>query len=201
MARSVGIDRGQVVEVAAELADAHGLDKLTLAQVAARLGIRLPSLYNHVDGLPGLQHKLALLAGRQLLEQISRAAIGKAGDAAVIAVGQAYRRYVLDHPGRYAATVRAPAPNDTEMQQIGQAIIEVILAVLEPYGLDEEAAIHAIRGLRSIAHGFATLEMAGGFGMPLDRDESFLRLLRTYMAGLRTAGSSEKVDLSSTSLP
>lgn len=190
MARSVGIDRGQVIEVAAELADAHGLEKLTLAQVAARLGIRLPSLYNHVDGLPDLYHELALLAGRQLLERISRAAIGKAADAAVIAVGQAYRRYVLEHPGRYAAIVRAPAPDDVELQQVGQAIIEVVLAVLEPYGLDEEAAIHAVRGLRSIAHGFATLELAGGFGMALDRDESFLRLLRAYATGLRPTDNS-----------
>lgn len=190
MARSVGIDRGQVVAVAAELADAHGLEQLTMAQVAARLGVRLPSLYNHVEGLPGLQHELALLAGRQLLERISRAAIGKAADAAVIAIGQAYRRYVLEHPGRYAAIVRAPAPDDTELQQVGQAIIEVVLTVLEPYGLDEAAAIHAVRGLRSIAHGFATLERAGGFGLPLDCDESFLRLLRAYVAGLRPAGHS-----------
>jgi AcrR family transcriptional regulator len=190
MARSVGIDRDQVVKVAAELADANGLEQLTLAQVAARLGVRLPSLYNHVDGLPGLQRQLALLAGRQLLEQISRAAIGKASDAAVIAVGQAYRRYVLEHSGCYAAIVRAPTPDDAELQGVAQAIVEVVLAVLEPYGLDEEAAIHAVRGLRSIAHGFATLERAGGFGLPLDPNESFLRLLRIYVAGLRTAGNS-----------
>jgi len=48
----------------------------------------------------------------------------------------------------------------------------------------KEAAIHAVRGLRSIAHGFATLELAGGFGMPLDCEESFLRLLRAYVTGL-----------------
>src|SRR5439155_17306234 len=98
------------------------------------------------------------------------------------------RAYVLEHPGVYAATVRAPAPDDLELQQASQAIIEVVLAVLEPYGLDEEAAIHAVRGLRSIVHGFATLELAGGFGLALDRDESFLRLLRAFIAGLRAEG-------------
>lgn len=60
--------------------------------------------------------------------------------------------------------------------------------MLELYGLDEAAAIHAVRGLRSIVHGFATLELAGGFGLPLDCDESFLRLLRAYVAGLHSAG-------------
>jgi len=184
MARSVGIDRAQVVAVAAELADAGGLDQLTLAQVAARLGVRLPSLYNHVDGLPGLRRELALFGLRQLLDRISRAAIGKAADAAVIAFAQAYRGYILEHPGVYAATVRAPTHDEPERQQLGQAIIDVILAVLEPYGLGEQGAIHAVRGLRSIVHGFTMLELAGGFGMPLDRDESFQRLLRAYVAGL-----------------
>ena len=189
MARSVGIDRARVITVAAELADAVGLDQLTLAAVAARLEVKLPSLYNHVDGLPGLRHALALFGLRQLLERMRRAAIGKAEDVAVLAVGQAYRAYVLEHPGVYAATVRAPAPDDLELQQAGQAIIEVVLAVLEPYSLDEEAAIHAVRGLRSIVHGFATLELAGGFGLALDRDESFERLLRAFIAGLRAEGT------------
>lgn len=191
MARSVGIDRERVVAVAAELADEVGLDQLTLAQVAARLGVRLPSLYNHVEGLPGLRRELALRGLRQLLERLGGAAIGKSGDAAMLAVGLAYRRFVLEHPGVYAATVRAPAPDDREVQQVSAAIVGVVLAVLEPYGLDEDATIHAVRGLRSIAHGFATLELAGGFGIPLARDESYLRLLRAYVAGLRAGAPAD----------
>ena len=191
MARSVGIDRERVVAVAAELADEVGLDQLTLAQVAARLGVRLPSLYNHVEGLPGLRRELALRGLRQLLERLGGAAIGKSGDAAMLAVGLAYRRFVLELPGVYAATVRAPAPDDREVQQVSAAIVGVVLAVLEPYGLDEDAAIHAVRGLRSIAHGFATLELAGGFGIPLARDESYLRLLRAYVAGLRAGAPAD----------
>jgi AcrR family transcriptional regulator len=186
MARSVGIDRGQVVASAAELADEHGLDQLALAQVAARLGVKLPSLYNHVAGLPGLRRELALLALRQLQERMSRATIGKSGDGAVMALALAYRGYATEHPGLYAATVRAPEPGDQAHLQASQAIIEVVLAVLEPYRLGEAGAIHAVRGLRSIVHGFATLEQAGGFGIPLDREESFLRLVRGFIAGLHT---------------
>lgn len=189
MARSAGVTRERVVALAAELADAKGLDQLTLADVAAALGIRLPSLYNHVDGLPGLRRELALLAVRQLAERIGRAAVGVAGDEAVIAVGLAYRAFVLERPGLYAAIVRAPAPDDRELQQASAALVDVVLAVLAPYRLGDDAAIHAVRGLRSIAHGFATIEQAGGFGLALDRDESYLRLLRAYVAGLRATAS------------
>ena len=186
MARSVGVTREQVVEVAAELADAGGLEQLTLARVAAQLGLRLPSLYNHVDGMAGLHRELALLGGRELLARVSRAAIGKSSDVAVIALAQAYRGYVMEHPGVYATTLRAPAPEDATLRELADTFIRVALAVLEPYNLSEDAAIHAVRGLRSIVHGFATLDLAGGFGLPLDRDESFLRLLQAYLAGLRT---------------
>mgnify|MGYP000849797201 FL=1 len=185
MARNARIDRAQVVAAAAQLADAHGLDQLTLAQVAAQLRVRLPSLYNHIDGLPGLHRELARRGVRQLLERMSRAAIGKSEDDAVLAIAHAYRAYVLEHPGVYAASVRAPAPDDAELLALSQELITVVLAVLAPYRLSEEGAIHAVRGLRSVAHGFATLESAGGFGMALDREASFRLLVQALIAGLR----------------
>ena len=184
MARSVGVTRERVVAVAAELADEVGLQELTLAQVATQLGVKIPSLYNHVDGLPGLQRELAMLGIRELGERLRDAAVGKAHDDAVLAMGQAYRAYVLEHPGRYAASVRAPHPEDRELQQLSSWVVGVVVTVLRPYELGEEGTIHAVRGLRSVAHGFATLERAGGFGMPLERDTSFLLLMRTFIAGL-----------------
>jgi AcrR family transcriptional regulator len=192
MARSVGINRIQIVKVAAALADAHGLEHLTLAQIAVELGVRLPSLYNHIDGLAGLRRELAMYGIRELLGRVSHATIGKSFDQAVLALAQAYRNYILEHPGCYAATVRAPEPNDLELQQVSQAVLDVALAVLEPYNLDPRTIIHAVRGLRSIIHGFATLELGGGFGMPVDREESFQRLLHAYLVGLRDVVPSEE---------
>ena len=42
------VTREQIVAVALELLDEAGLDGLTLRQLAARLGIRAPTLYWHV---------------------------------------------------------------------------------------------------------------------------------------------------------
>ncbi len=186
MARRVGVTREQLITVAGQLADANGLEQLTLAQVAERLGIRIPSIYNHVNGLPGLRRELSILGGRQLMERIQRAAVGKSSDEAVIALAQAFRHYAMEHPGLYAASVRAPAADDPEAQRFGREIVDVVLAILEPYHLNETDAIHAVRGLRSLIHGFVMLELAGGFGMPVDREESFLFLVKAYLAGLHT---------------
>ncbi|PKO12235.1 MAG: TetR family transcriptional regulator [Chloroflexi bacterium HGW-Chloroflexi-10] len=187
MARSVGVTREKLITVAGQLADTHGLEHLTLAQVANELGIRVPSVYNHVDGIPGLHRELAILGGRQLMEKINRAVIGKYVDEAVIALAQVFYHYANGHPGLYAASVRAPAADDLVAQQFVREIVEVVLAVLAPLQLEETNAIHAVRGLRSIIHGFVMLERAGGFGLPINREESFQFLINTFIIGLRTS--------------
>src|SRR6266566_6671100 len=168
MSRRVGLDHAAVVEAAAKLVDEEGIYQLSLGRLAERLGIRTPSLYNHVAGLPGLKHDLALYCLRDVLNHLLHATIGKSRAEAVFAFANAYRAYARKTPGRYALTLQAPDPGDRELQAVAQQIIEVALAILAPYKLGEEEAIHAIRGLRSIVHGFISLEGAGGFAMPVD---------------------------------
>jgi AcrR family transcriptional regulator len=183
-----GLTREAVVEAAASLADEQGLDGFTLSELASRLGVRTPSLYNHVAGLGGLRRELALLGLREMGRRIGRAAMGKTTDEATFAVARAYRDFVKERPGLYAATVRSSRlayPDDPDFEAAEREAYEAVLAVLASYGLRGEEALHAARGLRSVAHGFATLEVAGGFGIPLDLDESFDRLLRAFVAGLR----------------
>jgi AcrR family transcriptional regulator len=188
MPPKAGLDHTAVVQAAATLADTAGISQLTLADLAARLGVRTPSLYNHVAGLPGLHRDLALLGTRELVARLSRATIGKSGDAAVHALCQSYRAFVNERPGLYAATVRSALLTDQpdpELNAAQKEAVEIVLMVLAAYQLSGTDAIHAARGLRSLVHGFATLEAADGFGIPLDLDTSFEQLIQDYIAGLR----------------
>ena len=74
-----GLDTARVVQEAARIADAEGLDEVTLARVAAALGVRAPSLYNHVDGRAGLLRLLALRSIDELADALRDAAVGRAG--------------------------------------------------------------------------------------------------------------------------
>jgi AcrR family transcriptional regulator len=189
MAKRVGIDKDAVVRAAVKIADDHGWDALTLARVAKKLRIRSPSLYNHVGGLEGLRRELKLLALRDLNAALSRATIGKSRDDAVRGLAAAYRAFVKRHPGTYAATMVAAPKNDPAMEAAASNIVETILSVLGGYGLDRREGLHAIRALRSTVHGFAALEIAGGFGIPLDVDKSFEWLVSALLAGLSAARS------------
>jgi AcrR family transcriptional regulator len=181
-----GLDSQRVVAAAAELIDAEGVEALTLAALAEGLGVRIPSLYNHVSGLEGLRRELALLAMRGLTEALGRAAIGKSGDVAIFAVGNAYRGYARTHPGLYEMIQRVPPNADDELRAVSFAPVEVTLAVLAGFGLQGEEAIHATRAFRSALHGFVLLETAGSFALDVNIDESFVRLLAMLARGLRS---------------
>lgn len=184
MSRRAGLDHEAVVEAAAKLVDEEGIDQLSLGHLAERLDIRTPSLYNHVSGLAGLKHDLALYCLRDLLNHATRATIGKSRAEAIVALADAYRSFARKTPGRYTLTQQAPDPGDLESQALAQQVVDVVRAILVPYRLSDEDAIHAIRGLRSIVHGFVSLEVTGGFGLPVDLDASFNWLINVFVAGL-----------------
>jgi AcrR family transcriptional regulator len=179
-----GLSRSVIATDAAQLADEIGWEQLTLAAVAARFGVRQPSLYKHVAGLTELRRDVSVLAGRELHQELSAAAVGKSGADALRAMADAYRTFAKKHPGRYEACIIAPPPGDTEYQQVADAVVQTITAVLGSYGLDGDDAIHAIRGLRALMHGFVSLEAVGGFAMPQDLDESYRRLIDGFERSL-----------------
>jgi len=166
-----------VLDEAARLADEVGLDRLTLATVAQHLGVALPSLYKHVRGADALRRGLATRAVVELAGEIRSAAVGKARTEALRALADAYRGYARRHPGRYAASLRAPDPEDGDHVAAGEAAVGVAFAVLAGYGLSGRAAVDATRMLRSALHGFVDLEAKGGFGLPQDVDRSFALLV------------------------
>ncbi len=184
MARA-GLDPEAVVTAAARLADAEGLEAVTLARLAGDLGVRAPSLYVHVDGLGDLRHRLAARGARELSDELQAAAAGRAGTDALQAVADAYRSYAHRHPGTYAAVQSARATTGGEA---AEQLVGVVLAVLRGYGLGGDDAVHAARVLRAALHGFVSLEAEGGFGLPLRLDESFRLLVAVLDTGLEAIG-------------
>jgi hypothetical protein len=181
------VNRAAVVQTAADLSDTYGdLNRVTLAETAAQLDIRIPSLYNHVDGLAGLRREVALLSLRELTERVQSVAVGRAGDEAIIGIAHTYRDFARTYPGRYSATLEAPDPGDEELSIAAQKLLLLLLRVFDSYHLSETDAVHVVRGYRSVLHGFVSLESLGGFKMGVDRDESFERLIQLFLAGLRS---------------
>jgi AcrR family transcriptional regulator len=175
-----------VTEAGAALVDEVGFASLSMGLLAERLGVRTPSLYKHVSSQADLAHRIAVLAMTEVSEAIRDAISGRAGRDALAAGAQAMRMYVREHPGRYAAgnAARAIGPDDPLIPADGR-VVASWAAMLRGYRLDSSQEIHALRMLRSILHGFATLEAADGFRIDMDVDGSFAWMIDFIDHGLQ----------------
>ncbi|MFJ5842882.1 TetR/AcrR family transcriptional regulator [Streptomyces shenzhenensis] len=183
-----GLDPASVTEAGAMLVDEIGFAQLSMGLVAERLGVKTPSLYKHVTSQADLAHRIAILAATELGDAIRDATQGRAGGDALAAAAQAMRTYVREHPGRYAAlnSARPDGPDDPFIPASARAL-NSLSAVLRGYHLDPAQEIHALRMLRSMLHGFATLEVAGGFQHDTDVDDSFAWMITFIDQGLQAA--------------
>ena len=184
-----GLSRAAVTDIAVELVDSapDGFAGLTLAAVAARAGVAVPSLYKHIGSLAELRRAVAFVGLSELLRRSSAATVGVAGPDALRALGRELRAYTSEHPGLYAATQVAPDLDDPAalaLAQVASDTVAVVGAVLRGFGLPEERTVDAVRATRAAIHGFVDLEAHSGFGMPDDIDRSFEALLDVLVAGI-----------------
>lgn len=191
MIARAGLSSAAVVDAALAVIDEGGLAALTLAAIAERTGVASPSLYKHVDGLTDLRARVAVRVLDEITSALTSAAVGRSGAAAIAALLEAYRAYAVAHPARYAAVPPDPL-HDARLAEAGGRQLTVILAVLRGCGLEGTDAIHTTRALRAMAHGFADIESAGGFGLASDIDESFRRMVDTFVRTVTSASAPTK---------
>jgi AcrR family transcriptional regulator len=184
MARA-GLTTARLVEAATDLVDREGPGALTLAKLADRFGVRPPSLYNHIDSLEALVREVTLTALEDLVEECRDAVMGRSGGEALRVISFAYRRWALAHPGTYPLT-QVARPDDEHWTDLSRRLLDPLVTVLEGMHMTGEDAIHAVRALRSALHGFVVLEIHHGFGLAVSTDESFEKMVDTFVAGIDT---------------
>lgn len=181
-----GLSTAAVVERAAQMLDERTSDGLNLGALAESLGVRTPSLYKHIDGLPGLRRGIMIRAKASLAHILGQAAIGRSRDDAITRMSFAYRRWALEHPAQYSMTMHPPLPGDDEDLLVSSSITDVVFNVLAGYDLRDDEAVHATRFLRSALHGFVSLETSGAFALPVDLERSYVRLVESVVTALAT---------------
>jgi len=182
MARRRGLGKDDVIAAALEIVDRDGLDALSLKAVADALQVQSPSLYSHVDGLPGLLDDLAIDVTADFGETLRDSVVGVSGGVAVAAFAHAYRDWATNNPGRYELSLRKVANADKRVA--GRGAIETMDRVLTSFGLTGADATAAGRTLRAALHGFSTLETADSLGRGR-HDASFEYLVEHFVRGVR----------------
>lgn len=185
MSTKRGLDTQTILDAAAELAEEKGLDNVSLLQVANRLGVKSPSLYNHLGGFQELSSGLAKLSLTKLESAVRNAAVGRSKDDALMAIAFAYREFAKENPELYKAILRFPDYRDNGVREAGHTVVRILYQVMEPYHYSKENTIHFVRGFRSVLHGFVSLEEAGFFqGNEANADKSYEQLVTRFLSTL-----------------
>ena len=178
MSPRAGITAARLVEAAADMADEVGLEAVTVSALARRFGVADASLYSHVRSAADLRRRVCVRAAEEFAEVIAEAIAGVSGERALTRSAEAFRRYVLEHPGRYAAATARLPPEVAATSEGHHRIARLSYRLLEGYDIAPADLTDAVRFSRSALHGFVSLEAAGGFGSEGDREASWLATLR-----------------------
>lgn len=169
--------RQRVIVGAAEFADTHGADTLTLAALARELDTSAPALLKHVRSTEDLRAAVAAQALAQLSSGLDIATNGLHGTPALIALADGYRRFALAHPGRYALAFSIAGVRAENGEAADRELVLLIERTLAGRGLDSVAMTDAGRIVRAALHGFVSLELVGGFARGADPATSYAALV------------------------
>lgn len=161
MARA-GVTKALVEQSAVALADAGGLEAVTISAIARRLGVQPASMYAHIAGVGALQDMVHRRALAELAQRLEEAIAGRAAGDALRAFAEAHRLLLAEHPGLWNALQRPAGPEVATSPEAARTA-NLQLAVLRGYGLDGDAAVHAARFLGATLNGFVSLQSVGAF--------------------------------------
>ncbi|GAA1928728.1 TetR/AcrR family transcriptional regulator [Microbacterium aoyamense] len=168
-------DRTSLADIVAagrSLLETGGPSAVTMSAVAARVGVRAPSLYKRVRDRDALIVLIAEATADALTERLA------ASDPSIPGYARTFRAFAHEQPegfrlifttdGAAAATARSAAP--------------LLVAVRDVVGPEHE--LDAARLFTAWAMGFVTMELAGGFRMGGDVDGAFEFGLAAVQSGL-----------------
>jgi AcrR family transcriptional regulator len=177
--------RPAIIAAARDLLEEGGLEAVSMAGIAERVGIRAPSLYKHFGDRSGLIGAVATDVAVDLGRTLARAAERSGADptARLEALAVAYRTFSLATPRAaallFAGVAPGAEPTPESQAEAARPVLEVARAIVGP-----ERALAAARVLTAFAHGFTSMESAGAFRFGGDVEEAYRLGISVLLAGL-----------------
>lgn len=150
--RAPAYSREQIADAAVAIADAEGLDAVSMRRVANRIGAGPMSLYRYVRGKDEL-HQLMVERGSRWVRDNWTGSPGDGWAQTLRGLALATRRCVLRHPWwpQLVAVVDLDGP-------AGLELLETVLGSLDGLGLDIDQMLEVTSVVRIFALGYAQAE-------------------------------------------
>jgi AcrR family transcriptional regulator len=161
--------REQLVVAAREHLDEHGLEGLTLREVARQAGVSHGAPLRHFPSLAALCSAVAAEGFEGLYAEVASGmdAVGDDPHARLRAAGHAYVRFAVANPGAFSLMFRPDRcdPSDARLQAAGQAAFaQILFACSEAQAagwLPDAHTADLAAVVWSTVHGMASLSVQG----------------------------------------
>ena len=164
------LTKEKIIAEAIAYIEESGQSRISLHELARRLGIKTPSLYNHIKNTRDLRHEIFRHAITMFVDNQNAATEGKQKDEAVMAFADAYFSFARENKGLYRLIMSMPQDNDDTEKELAVPLLETAIRLLRDYGLSDEECIHWQRVFRATLHGYVSQEDLGYFYYYKDTD-------------------------------
>jgi TetR/AcrR family transcriptional regulator, tetracycline repressor protein len=183
------LSRDRIVEQAIAIADAEGIEAVSMRRIASDLGATPMALYNHVANKDELMKGIA----GQLLKEIDVSEIDPSDWAAAIKTGYTeFRRVLLRHPNLFSVLQRK-----NEVSPDALRPIELAMSILQGAGFSPGEALRAHWTLSGFAMGHVLWQMTN----PLLDGEDGVTMLQAHAMHHRTTLSDDQFPCLIAALP
>lgn len=172
--------RRQVLRETAAVIAEHGVDAVSLRDIARRCGVSHAAPAHHFTDRTGLLTALATEGFRLLADALAAPARGRPARSELVDMGVRYVRFALRHPAHFRVMYDAKLlhANDSELlaaRAETAALLRGGIAGL-PAGVGARNQSTSALAAWSLAHGYATLQLGGNLPASADPAEAFRRL-------------------------
>ena len=156
----------------ASILDAEGIDGLTMARVAAAVGVRPPSLYKRVKDRSDLVRLIADEIAVELTDVLEAATASGDPGTNLRQIARAFRAWALAHPEAYHLLFDRQPEGARVDPEVNARSAEPLLRTAAALA-GTEHALEAARTVVAWANGFLNMELAGAFRLGGDVDRAF----------------------------
>lgn len=179
-----GLSKEEIIEKAAELANERGLSYLSVTTLADYLGIKKPSLYNHMKTIEDMHRSLMIYGWRTVSEEVVKGIDFSDEKSNLTEYGRRFYRFAVDNPGVFEAMLWYNKYSDDTLLSATEGLYTFFFKQTDGLGIDRVVANHLLRTYRAFLEGFIMLKIHNSFGNPISMDESFEISMNVLISGI-----------------
>ena len=189
------MSKEEIIQKAAQLANEKGLSYVTVTTLSNYLGIKKPSLYNHMKTIDDVVKSIMIYGWRCVSEDILVGISDENPGENLKNYAKAFYRFAIDNPGIFEAMLWYNKYESEDLSTTTEGLYKFFFEQTERLGIEKSLANHFLRTYRSFLEGFIMLEIHHSFGNPISISESFEISLDVLLKGMNSFRKEEPYDL------